>query len=232
MTRLENGIWNPPKVASFCNQSTIEKYTIGGPTISQDGKMIFVDVGISEDQNPQFTDYDIWFMEQEHTGWSDLINPGPPLNSDQFELCPTISSKRTIYYQSPNIVGGFGSVDLYRAEFKNGLYQKPENLGDSINSSSMEVSPFIAPDESYLLFSSFRAEGHGDFDIYVSFRKKDGSWTKARNLGETINTSARETTSVVSPDGKYLFFMSRRNGIGEYFWVDAKIIEKIKTSIK
>jgi len=43
-----------------------------------------------------------------------------------------------------------------------------------------------------------------------------------------IRDSARDDAPVVSPDGKFLFFMSRRNGIGEFFWVDAKIIEELK----
>ena len=73
-----------------------------------------------------------------------------------------------------------------------------------------------------------RPDGYGDFDLYVSYRKEDGTWTKAKNMGESINTPARESVSVVSPDGKYLFFMSRRNGIGELFWVDANIIEALR----
>jgi len=36
----------------------------------------------------------------------------------------------------------------------------------------MEVSPYIAPDESYLLFSSMRSDGYGDFDLYVSYKKE------------------------------------------------------------
>jgi Tol biopolymer transport system component len=92
----------------------------------------------------------------------------------------------------------------------------------------MDTLPYIAPDESVLLFSSMRPDGYGDFDLYVSYKKKNGTWTKAKNMGDTINTPARESVSVVSPDGKYLFFMSRRNGIGEFFWVDAKIIEELK----
>jgi hypothetical protein len=92
----------------------------------------------------------------------------------------------------------------------------------------METLPYIAPDESFLLFSSMRPDGYGDFDLYVSYKKPNKTWTKARNLGTTINTTARESVSVVSPDGQYLFFISRRNGIGEFFWVDAKIIEELK----
>jgi Tol biopolymer transport system component len=33
----------------------------------------------------------------------------------------------------------------------------------------------------------------------------------------------------VSPDGKYLFFNSGRNGNFDIYWCDAKIIEKLKS---
>jgi len=157
-----------------------------------------------------------------------VIKPGPPLNSDKSAFGPSVSRNGTIYFYSFNIEGGFGSVDIYRSRFTRDGYEKPENLGDSINTGFMDSSPYIAPDESYLLFSSMRPDGHGDFDLYVSYKKKDGTWTKAKNMGETINSSARDDAQVVSPDGQYLFFMSRRNGIGESFWVDAKIIEELK----
>ena len=89
-------------------------------------------------------------------------------------------------------------------------------------------------------------------DLYISFKKNDGSWTKAKNMGEPINSSASEICPGVSPDGKYFFFTSYRtihknyseipltyeekirilnspgNGLGDIYWVDARIIEKIK----
>ena len=141
----------------------------------------------------------------------ELFGPGILLNTHRFD-----------------IEGGFGSVDIYRSRLTRDGYEKPENLGDSINTEFMDTLPYIAPDESYLLFSSMRPDGYGDFDLYVSYKKEDGTWTKAKNMCDTINTPARESSSIVSPDGKYLFFMSRRNGIGEFFWVDAKIIEELK----
>jgi len=157
-----------------------------------------------------------------------MINPGPPLNSDKSALGPSVSRNGTVYFYSFNMDGGFGSVDIYRSRLTREGYENPENLGASINTEFMDTLPYIAPDESCLLFSSMRPDGYGDFDLYVSYRNEDGTWTKAKNLGEKINSSARESTSVVSPDGKYLFFMSRRNGIGEFFWVDAKIIKELK----
>ncbi|MCD4735174.1 MAG: ankyrin repeat domain-containing protein [Bacteroidales bacterium] len=223
MMSQHNVQWSPPKAVYFP-----DSYTYGGPAVSPDGKQFFFDVHKPSGPNGQERDHDIWFQEKNAHGWGDVIKPGPPLNSNKSELGPSVSRNGNVYFYSFDIEGGFGSVDIYYSRFTKGGYEIPENLGDSINTEFMETLPYIAPDESYLLFSSLRPDGHGDFDLYVSYKKKDGTWTKAKNMGDTINTSARESISVVSPDSKYLFFMSRRNGIGEYFWVDAKLINKLK----
>jgi dipeptidyl aminopeptidase/acylaminoacyl peptidase len=95
------------------------------------------------------------------------------------------------------------------------------NLGEQINTEKLEMTPFIAPDGSYLLFSK-------EDDLYVSFLKKDGSWSAAIDMGPSINSDGLELCPVVSPDGKYLFFNSSRNGVISTYWVDAKIISEIK----
>jgi len=223
MMRQVNGYWNPPKAVSFP-----DPYIYGGPAVSPDGERFFFDILKSPLEIGGRPDHDIGFREKQASSWGDVIKPGPPLNSDKSALGPSVSRNGTVYFYSFNMDGGFGSVDIYSSSFTEGRYEKPENLGDSINSEFIDTLPYIAPDESYLLFSSMRPDGYGDFDLYVSFKNEDGTWTKAKNLGDSINTSARESSSIVSPDGKYLFFMSRRNGIGEFFWVDAKIIEELK----
>ncbi len=224
MMQQVNGQWSPPKAVSFPDPSTY-----GGPAISPDGKRFFFDVlkpSEDKDQNP---DHDIQFRTKGALSWGDVIKPGPPLNSNKSELGPSVSRNGTVYFYSFDKEGGFGSVDIYCSRLTKNGYEEPENIGDAVNSEFADTLPYVAPDESYLLFSSMRPDGLGDFDLYVSFKNEDGTWTQAKNMGESINTTARESSSVVSPDGKYLFFMSRRNGIGEYFWVDAKIIAELKS---
>jgi hypothetical protein len=103
----------------------------------------------------------------------------------------------------------------------------------AINTGTWLAHPFIAPDESYLLWDGRRDEGFGGSDIYVSFRQDDGSWGEAINLGAEINTDAWEASASVTPDGKYLFF-HRNVGSDAYenvdvFWVDARILEDLRT---
>lgn len=84
----------------------------------------------------------------------------------------------------------------------------------------------------HLGFSGFRASSPVSnlvyLDLYISSKTKDGKWGYPINMGDKINTEARERFLVVSPDGKYLFFMRHTPG-QDFFWVSPDIIEKLKT---
>ena len=90
-------------------------------------------------------------------------------------------------------------------------------------------TPFIAPDETYIIWDGQRDSAVRNAELYISFRQKDGSWGEAIKMGDTINTEASEFAASVTPDGKYLFF-NRNMGPGnpDTFWVDAQIIETLR----
>ncbi len=75
-----------------------------------------------------------------------------------------------------------------------------------MNTEFSEHDPFVAPDESYLIFTSTRPGGFGREDLYIGYKKVDGSWTEPKNMGKTINSSGVDFCPMLSPDGKYLFF--------------------------
>ena len=106
-------------------------------------------------------------------------------------------------------------------------------MGNDINTAGYEDGPFIAPDESYLIFESQRPESiEGSIDLFICFKQSDGSWTQPKNMGPRINTKYSERFARVSPDGKYLFFGSNRKQLTDnlYFdiyWIDAKVIKEL-----
>ena len=51
---------------------------------------------------------------------------------------------------------GKGAFDLYVSYNNKGAWTRPENLGDTINSSGWDFSPKISPDGKYLFFTSNR----------------------------------------------------------------------------
>jgi len=216
--KLENGRWTPPKVAPFSD------YFEGGPCFTLDGNKIFF-----SSARPLFKgeerreDRDIWYVERTPDGWSEPKHTS--FNTDTWEDRVYISDLGNIYYKSNN--------DIYRVKMINGKFSKPERLSNAINSEYGEQDPCIAPDESYMIFYSSRPGhlGKEDGDLYISFKKKDGTWTKAVNMGPTFNEGHIITRFPrLSPDGKYLFFsklIGPRND--KIYWVDVKIIEELKS---
>jgi len=108
-------------------------------------------------------------MERTANGW------GEPkwleFNTDKNEGYPTVTKDGTIYFTA-DYPGRQGPFDIYRSRLVKGKYSKPENIGYPINTGHIKVSPYIAPDESYIIFTyAARPQGNG---LHISFRKEDG----------------------------------------------------------
>jgi Tol biopolymer transport system component len=216
----EDGQWQPPRIAPFSN-----KNQDANPHLSADGLKLFFCSNRPLEKNGAFTkDRDIWMVERDGSSWSAPKNMGPPVNTEKPEPYVTVSQNGTLYFHANHYEDSRGGGDIYRSISVNDGYTKPENLGDSVNSRYPDSCPCIAPDETYLVFQSVRPDNHSPgFNLYVSFRKEDGTWTKAINLGKMIN-GQEASIPKISPDGKYLFF---KRG-GDIYWVDAKIIDELK----
>ena len=207
-SQLVNGKWSALQVAPFSGQ-----YSDADEFITHDGKqMFFISKRPLSKATREPRKLDIWVMDRTATGWSEPRNLGSPVNSEESEYFPTLTNDGTLYFGSRR-AGGKGGVDLYRSRFVTGKYQEPENLGDAINTEFDEYEPFIAPDESFLIFmAGGRPDGLGGFDLYISYNR-NGRWTKAKNLGAPINSAADELSPRITPDGKYFFWASARSTI-------------------
>jgi hypothetical protein len=162
----------------------------------------------------------IWVAERDADGWEDPRPLG--LSIEMPMMYVTSSSNGTLYF-----TGGDDLVAIWKSELVDGAYAEPVELGPEING-DQAAHPFIAPDESYLIFDSWRSGGPGHSDLYVSFRREDGSWTEAVNLGPEINTAREEICASVSPDGRFLFFARFVGAGADIYWVDASVIEHLR----
>ena len=225
-SRQENDCWTKPQTASFSG-----RYRDFDLNFSPDGSQLWFTSNrpLEKDGAPQ-GHYDIWFVQRTDTGWTEPTNIGLPINTEQNEVHPSISENGNLYFFRDIRGGAESNADIYCSKYADGRYAEPLELGNEINSESADIDPFIAPDESYLIFHSFRQGEYGGIDLYISFRKNDGSWTQALNMGEKINTTGNDRSGKISLDGKYFFFtraniQTRKR---EDYWISAKIIEELR----
>jgi hypothetical protein len=161
------------------------------------------------------------YMERTKTGWSEVKSLGPLFKD--FRIMRLMSSSNGTYYFDDAIESG----PIRYSRLIDGRHEKPRAV--NIDFGAWNAHPFIAQDESYLIWDEQGDNGYGGADLFISFRQKDGSWGAGINLGDAINTSASENGAYVTPDGKYFFFnryVSEENA-GMY-WVDAQIIESLR----
>lgn len=203
VTHFKNNRWATPEVAPFSGQ-----YRDADPFITGDGAQFFFISDRPDGAQGGERSLDIWVMQKRGAGWGEPKNLGAPVNGRGNEWHPTVASDGTLYFGSDR-PGGKGRTDIYRSRLVNGRYAEPENLGESVNTQFDEFEPYVAPDQSYLIFMAARPDGRGGSDLYLSYNRA-GSWTKAVNLGEKINSGGSEYSPKVSPDGKYFFWTSTR----------------------
>lgn len=240
--KQKNGMWTQPEVASFSGQ-----YTDGNPCLTKDGKKLFFESSRPLTEDGEYTsDMDLWFVERTETSWGKPQHIGFKVNSNKWERGPSISDNGNLYFASLRD-GGYGKFDIYVSKFIDNSYSEPENIGPMVNTAGNECWTFIAPDESYIMYESDSRE------IFISYRVNGNSWSKPVSTAVLLKTSnSQDRFPKLSNDGKYLFFVSSRrngnpyfdkplsleeikneasaifNGMGNVYWVDAKIIDALK----
>lgn len=220
-SKLENGSWSKSKTII-----SDEKFGFNDPFLSPNEDELYFISNRPLSDGGEGKDHDIWYSTRGKNEWSEPINAGSNINSSANEYYISFTSEKTMYFSS-NISSDEDrryDFDIYSSKTINGEFQPPIRLSDSVNSDGYEADVFVSPDESYLIFASTREVGLGEGDLYVSFKRDDDTWTRARNMGELINSSGHELCPFVSHDKKYFFYTSRK----DIYWVDAKVIEKYR----
>jgi hypothetical protein len=194
--------------------------------ITPDGKKMYFGSNRPVNGKPQ-DNMKIWYVERAGNVWSEAKYLDSPINEGRRALYPTVSNKGTMFFQAIR-EDTQGARDIYYSELVDGKYADPVRMSDSINSIYAEGDVLIAPDESYIIVNcSGRPDTNGRSDLYISYKKEDGTWAKLKNMGDKINSSGTDYCPMLSPDGKYFFYTRTDTGNGDIYWVDAKIIEEL-----
>lgn len=208
-----NNRWGEPQVADFCVDCFATE-----PTFSPNGRYLFFSSSKGETDIKR---YSIWRLERTESGWENLHKIIDIDDPNIWEFHPSVSKNGSVYFCRWDNKTQFGSI--YKSRYIDGSYADPVKIGLSFDNKSSVTDPFVHPDEKYIITSSTDQNGKGGYDVYISHRKKDGSWVPPVNAGEKINTSGDEDSFDVSPDGKFVFIYKQ----DDIYWTEAKgVIEK------
>ena len=178
----------------------------GAQCISADGKTLYFTACSRDDSYGRCDIYQSDFVNEK---WTNPVNLGPNINTESWESQPAISSDgRQLFFVS-NRPGGRGGKDIW-VSFKNanGDWTEAKNIGDKINTSKDDISPFLHWDNQTLYFASKGFVGMGGFDIFVSRLNGSGDWGKAMNIGYPINSPSDDNSLIVAQDGRTAYFAS------------------------
>jgi outer membrane protein OmpA-like peptidoglycan-associated protein len=159
--------------------------------------------GLKDDEGNYLED--IYMSTRTKTGWAKASNIGAPINTDANEATVGLSpdGQTILIYKDDN-----GDGNIYSTTLDGDVWSTPVKLNENINSKYWEPSAFISADGNTLYFTSNRPGGYGGRDLYTSKRSPEGDWSKAVNMGPSINTPYDEDAPFIHPDGVTLSFSS------------------------
>jgi hypothetical protein len=210
MVKYVNNHWTSPDTVSFSVTRSAEE-----AIYSPDGTRVYYYA--YSPPNP-VGGSDLCYSVKNGAVWSQPINLGTPLNTTQDEYHPCVVADSSIYFE--NVAG-----KICYSEYQNGAYLPRILMSPLFNDPNMAWgNPYVAPDESYFIFNSSRTGGFGGTDLYISYKKIDGTWTNPKNLGNIINTATNECGSEITDDNLYMTFVSNN----DVYWVGSGFIDSLK----
>jgi len=197
----------------------MEAVNMGGPlntkgpnyisSITPDGNTVIITLGNRYTKNGKMK-AGVSVSTRTSEGWSkpvpfEIVNEVNMAEKANYFL----ANNREVLLMSVEGDPSFGSRDLYVSFLMDdGRWSEPLNLGPGINTALEDASPFLAPDDKTLYFSSNGYTGYGKQDIYVSRRLDDTwtNWSEPENLGPQINSPEDDAFFNIPPTGEYGYF--------------------------
>ncbi|TXC81349.1 OmpA family protein [Luteibaculum oceani] len=190
------------------------------PTISADGLTMLYS---------KYSDYtngiDIYISKRDSIGgiWSDGKPLGGKVNTAGNEKAPFLHPDgETLYFSSDGHMG-LGGYDLFVSRLKDGIWEKPRNLGKPINTEKDEHGLIVSTDGKYAYFASNTINSRGDYDI-MTFELPDALRPEEIVVykGFVDNPTDGATMELSTVDGKKIKDINVSSGDGMF----ATIVKK------
>ncbi len=206
------GRWTAPSIAPFSGQ-----WADLQPALAPDGsRLIFASsrpasLGTGAGAAAPAPAAALWQVVRVGRGWSAPVRLPAAVNISPRIFKPSLAADGTLYFMAKTDADK--TWRLYRAPYRNGTYDHAEPLPFS-DGTHTDVDPEVAPDESFLIFSSAgRATADDAHEhLYITF-KTDGAWgpiTPVRYAGDRPKGGADDGEAHLGRDNRTLYFTSSR----------------------
>ena len=208
ITKKEDGKWTSPEnMGSQINTDGHDATT----AVSPDAQSMIIYKDVKGDGG-------LYECKLEGNVWSKPKKMNKFINTKYHESSASYSNDGKTLYFVTNKPGGFGQHDMYVTNWDEATqdWGEAKNLGPAINTKHNEEAVLIHPDGKTLYFSSQGHNTMGNYDIFKSTLKDDGSWSKPENMGYPINTVDDDVFFVINASGRRGYYSSfKEDGHGE-----------------
>lgn len=225
---IKNAVKIFPTFPEHLSNNINSDYDEVTPVIAPDGKTLYFD----RKHHPQNTggekNDDIWYSELDYKfEWQPAKNIGPPLNNANHNFLCSISSDGNKILLGNNYGAAVeGQPGISTASKQQDGWSRPEDLYIDNFINLNEFNEFcMSADGQVLMMAIENVSGHGQKDIYVSFKRKENIWSEPINIGNRINTAGNEMSPFIAADNITLYFST--NGWPGYGGQDIFICKRL-----
>lgn len=208
------GRWSTPRVAAFSG-----RWHDSEPALSPDGKRLY----FVSNRPPHpgaapvrasmagrsFAGTNLWYVQRRPDGrWSTPVHVDGALNDGAMLYNPSIAANGDIYFSAHR--GDSGRFyQIYVARRTAHGYAAPQrvDLGDIAHN---RMDPGVDPQQRFLVYAGDEGDSLGRADIYIAFRRADGSWGRPVRVPGAVNSDALENAPSLGPRFGELYVSSDR----------------------
>jgi OmpA-OmpF porin, OOP family len=208
-----NNAWTRPKNAGAPINNTHYNRLLG---FSPDGNIMFLHHHYRKDgrlSNTQGLSYSI--LRGDYWSFPEALPIQYFFNKSSHQS-GSISADGRIMVLALDSYNSRGNEDIYVCFFEGDTWSTPRNLGSIINTEGEEMTPYLAPDNKTLYFSSNGHGGYGGRDLFKAVRLDDSwrNWTSPENLGPEVNSEGVELSLYYDSGGLFAYYTSTRDSDG------------------
>ncbi len=226
VSQRSEGVWSEPKIAFFSG-----KFRDLEPAFSPDGKyLIFASNRPEKPGDSVLTGHyngqvlpgsggNLWKVDFSEKGTPRITRLPGVINANSSVFSPCVVADGSLYFMRADSGAKF---HIYRSAFKNGIYQAPVKTSFSLDRFG-DYDPAVAPDESFLIFSSARPPAPKTADLFIVFRASEG-WSEPADLRSILGDDVYGVEARLAPDLSKLYYSNSRRASGEtmsteqYIW--------------